>query len=67
MLDKPEVLAEVTERHRFLPWEFDTIIKSKEMLLGNDRRTLNMYRSESECSNIQIILYEPQSRIENYI
>ena len=24
MLDKPEVLAEVTEQPRFLPWEFDT-------------------------------------------
>ena len=24
MLDKPEVLAEVTERPRFIPWEFDT-------------------------------------------
>ena len=23
MLDKPEVLAEVTEQPRFLPWEFD--------------------------------------------
>ena len=25
MLDKPEVLAEVTKRPRFLPWQFDTI------------------------------------------
>ena len=24
MLDKPEVLVEVTEQPRFLPWEFDT-------------------------------------------
>ena len=24
MLDKPEVLAAVTERPRFLPWEFET-------------------------------------------
>ena len=24
MLDNPEVLAEVTEQPRFLPWEFDT-------------------------------------------
>ena len=25
MLDKPEVLAEVTEQPRFLSWEFDTL------------------------------------------
>ena len=25
MLDKPEVLAEVTEQPRFLPWEINTI------------------------------------------
>ena len=25
MLDKPEVLAGVTERPSFLPWEFDTV------------------------------------------
>ena len=27
MLDRPEVLAGVTERPRFLPWEFDTLPK----------------------------------------
>ena len=28
MLDKPEVLAGVTKRPRFLPWEFDTLTKN---------------------------------------
>ena len=28
MLDKPEVLAEVTEQPRFLPWVFDTLLES---------------------------------------
>ena len=27
MLDRPEVLAGVNERPRFLPWEFDTLPK----------------------------------------
>ena len=27
VLDKPEVLAGITERPRLLPWEFDTLAK----------------------------------------
>ena len=34
MLDKPEVLAEVTERPRFLPWEFDTNFKHSKINTG---------------------------------
>ena len=33
IIDKPEVLAEVTKRPRFLPWQFDTI--SVKFWLGN--------------------------------
>ena len=33
MLDKLEVLAEVTERPRFLPWEFN--ITSNDYIAGN--------------------------------
>ena len=31
VLDKPEVLARVTEQPRFLPWEFDTGGKNEFM------------------------------------
>ena len=31
MLDKPEVLAGVTERPRFLPWELVTVTYSRQL------------------------------------
>ena len=37
MLDKPEDLAEVTERPRFLPWEFDTTAKVYSLQQFNHR------------------------------
>ena len=37
MLDKQEVLAEVTERPRFLPWQFDTkVIFEKNKRVSED-------------------------------
>ena len=43
MLDKPEVLAEVTERPRFLPWEFDTHFKHSKMNTGKKLFSMFLY------------------------
>ena len=39
MLDKPEVLAEVTEWPRFLPWQFDTVVDGNGCLFLGQQQT----------------------------